>query len=596
MESKKEEIYLNGNGLVLDFETTNTQNGSALVAGNRMVLSAWGPIRANQRLVDIQHVFGSEYEQGRLLGDIKRADFLVAHNAKFELQWLVRCGVDIHEILVWDTMVADKVIRGNRMAPLTLDACCGRHGVGAKDVLGKALVHGGVSPQDVPSTVLAEYCRQDVRITAELFRRQLQFVIKENPSLLPVIYSRCLVTPVLADIEFNGMGVDKDRVNRLYEGYSARKAALDRVLFGICGDCNWDSRPQLASLLYGKLGFQELVDYRGNVKKTPAGSPKTDEKTLLNLEPTTDEQRSFLRAYKERASVSSALSKCLNILHAEVVAGKNVIHAEFHQVRTATGRLSSSGIDNGNGKIQFHNQPRQFKSLYCSSRKGWLIGECDSSQLEFRVAGVLTGDEQIKQDVADKIDVHAMSARMLKVSRQNAKEHTFKPLFGGSSGTKKERAYYEAFRQRYAVCFKKQTEWVHTVLESKKLQTPWGLTFYWPTVSVCPSGYVHHSSEIFNYPIQSFATAEIIPLALVLFWKEIRAAGLQMRIINTVHDSIVVELPPSEVEVFKALARRCMTDGVSQFIKDLYGIELNIPLDVEFKIGKHWGENEEENG
>ena len=92
--------YLKPKGyyIVLDFETTNKEKGSAVCEDNQLVLACWRVVQHDGSFVD-KHWFGGEYEQDELVQDIQGAQFVVAHNAKFELQWLRRCGIDLHKVL-----------------------------------------------------------------------------------------------------------------------------------------------------------------------------------------------------------------------------------------------------------------------------------------------------------------------------------------------------------------------------------------------------------------------------------------------------------------------------------------------------------------
>jgi DNA polymerase III epsilon subunit-like protein len=85
--------------IVLDFETTNEDKGSALNPDNSIVLSAWSTGN------NVNHKFGTEYELNELV-QMCEERLLIAHNAKFELQWLKRAGCELTSVVVWDTYVA----------------------------------------------------------------------------------------------------------------------------------------------------------------------------------------------------------------------------------------------------------------------------------------------------------------------------------------------------------------------------------------------------------------------------------------------------------------------------------------------------------
>ena len=112
--------YLQDDYICLDMETTNKSKGSALDKANNLVLACWTVVKDGVRTN--KHKFGDEYEQQELLDDIKNADFVVAHNAKFEAQWLKRCGKDLTEVLLYDAMLGQWVIDGNLKTEKNLDA------------------------------------------------------------------------------------------------------------------------------------------------------------------------------------------------------------------------------------------------------------------------------------------------------------------------------------------------------------------------------------------------------------------------------------------------------------------------------------------
>ena len=147
-------------------------------------------------------------------------------------------------------------------------------------------------------------------------------------------------------------------------------------------------------------------------------------------------------------------------------------------------------------------------------------------------------DEQGIKDICDpEFDAHCFTASELcqiplleilqgvregdktfKKMRQDAKADTFKPLYYGSSGTPAQQRYYAAWRERYCGINGMQKEWISEVQVTKRLITPYGLRFYWPWSRTSKSGYLNVSTAVCNYPVQGFATAEIMPIADVAHW------------------------------------------------------------------------------
>lgn len=236
--------------------------------------------------------------------------------------------------------------------------------------------------------------------------------------------------------------------------------------------------------------------------------------------------------------------------------------------------------------------------MFSARDSGSFIGETDGSSLEFRGAGHLGHDTAIRESILRAEDPHLFSASIIFKRPQSevqsdlrtaAKPYTFKPLYGGKSGTPDEVRYYKAFQAKYKELYDTQTGWTYEVLRSGKLVTPWGLVFYWPGTKMSRSGYIDNTTSIFNYPIQSFCTAEIIPISLVFMWQRAKAAGAKMLFVNTVHDSVVCEVPEEERELFHQLSKQAFMDDVYGYLINNYNINMTVPLGCEVKLGTHWG-------
>lgn len=579
------DVYRLGRWVAVDFETTNVDKGSALNPKNRIVLACWRTSEGKTR-----SVFAGEFELQELVDDINFADFMIAHNAKFELQWLRRCGLDLHNVLVYDTMLGEYVIGGNRWQhkALSLDAIAKRRwGLGKATIVSR-LIKAGVCPSTIAEGWLQEYCELDIDLTVRAYTDQLKDMA--GTKLLNVLYARCLLTPVLADIEQNGMKLDHDRVNKELDEAVRTHTGLMQKINTLAGGINLDSPLQLGNFLYDVLKTPELTKY-GRPVRTPTGRRATDAPSILQLRTTNARQRNFITLYKAAKSVSHDIGFYLKKFGDCCKSSDDgVLYAAFNQSNTRTHRLSSSGR---RYKVQLHNLQRHYKPLFTSRKKGWVIAEADEAQLEFRAAVHLGDDEQGRQDIKDKVDVHNATAAIIEVNRQDAKAHTFKPLYGGRSGTEKEVKYYEYFRKRYAGITATQQEWINTVLTTGELETPYGLRFYWPDTTMSSTGYISNTTSICNYPVQGFATGEIVPLAVVWMWHRVHAEGLQMYLINSIHDSIIAEAPESELSDFHRLAKQCLILDVYESLKAIYGVSLTVPLGCGVTSGDHWGAKNE---
>jgi len=588
------DVYKSDNYIVLDFETSNLEKGTATNEENSIVLSVW---KDNTKT----HVdWNDEYSLGGLVDQVEKCDFLICHNAKFELQWLRRCGLDLTKVVVLDTQIMEYCIQGNRKTRLTLDATAKRYGLGGKGDLVSTMIHSGICPSTIHRPWLLKYCIQDVDLTYKLYKAQLDWVMENNPKLLNVIYTRCLLTPVLADIEFNGICLDAERVNEEYETTSRRFQELSDELEDFAGGINWNSPIQVAEYLYNQLGFTEPKDRRGNPIRTAGGKPSASVSTLALLSPRNKRQRDFIGIYKERNKVKAQLTKNLEFFKGAIDERGGIFSASFNQTVTGTHRLSSSGRkvafarDGKSRSVQFQNLPRAYKRLFKARRDGWKVGEWDGAQLEFRVAAFLGKDTRAKQDIEDGVDVHQFTADTIGCSRQDAKADTFKPLYGGSSGSPAQQRYYRAFREKYHEVTTTQKGWVDEVVRTKELMTITGLVFYWPDTFISRSGYVQNNESIHNYPVQSFATADIIPISVVMQWHKMKAHEMESFMVNTIHDSTITEVHPDEIELYKEIAVQVSTVDVVKYLDGVYNIQFDVHLGTGIKIDDHWGEGIEE--
>lgn len=588
LENKEGLLSYEGNYVVLDFETTNLEKGDPLNPSNHLVMAAWycswnGVLR---------HSYGSEYDSRALLDDILRADFLVAHNAKFELQWLVRCGYVLGSHPVYDTLLGDYVIAGNRRFDLSLEGVARRYGLGGKVGLVNRLIEGGVCPSEIPRRWLVKYCRQDVELCHQIFLRQIQEL--RDKKLLHIQATRCLTTVALADIEMQGMPLEKDDVEAESKRVDSRYEALQAELDALSGGLNWNSPKQVAAYVYDKLGFGEVTRPNGELDRTDSGQPRTDEDTILKLRATGGSQEKFLEVYrqfvplKKQKQTLDKFKACCN--------DGGVLYGKLNQSVTQTHRLSSSGKRH---KVQLQNLDRNFKRFVVSNHPDYYVAEADGKQLEFRIAVDMGHDRTGLEDIRAKKDIHRFSGSVIfQLSedevkgevRTAAKPYTFKPLYGGNSGTDRELEYYAAFRRRYNGVYRTQKQWTLDVLARGQLTTPYGLRFYWPDTKMSRSGYISNTPSIFNYPVQGFATAEIIPLTVVYLWIRMKEKCPKSKLVNTVHDSIVAMVHKDEVEQFVDCCKAAFTIDVYRHLAVYYKYRMVVPLGTEIKIGKYWGD------
>ena len=301
-----------------------------------------------------------------------------------------------------------------------------------------------------------------------------------------------------------------------------------------------------------------------------------------------DDAVAFLSGVQRLSAVDTYLSSFVEGIRTHTKCD-NRLHVRLLQHRTATGRLSGADPN-------MQNMPRggtfPVKKVFVSRWEGGKIMEADFAQLEFRVAAYLGQDKKAMDEVATGFDVHAYTAKVIsdagqQTSRQDAKAHTFAPLYGASGygRTPAEAAYYSQFNDKYTGIAQWHKRLASEALNTGRISTPSGREFSFPDVVRRRNNTVSHFTQIKNYPVQSFATADIVPIALLHIDKELK--DLRSCIVNTVHDSIVIDVHPNEEHAVLSVI-----DSTNAKLKDLidkrWNVDFNVPLLLEAKIGPNW--------
>lgn len=270
------------------------------------------------------------------------------------------------------------------------------------------------------------------------------------------------------------------------------------------------------------------------------------------------------------------------------VGADDILHTSFMQTITATGRLSSQ-------RPNLHNQPRgttfPVKRCFTSRFEQGKLIETDFSTLEFCIAAELSRDAQAIRDVRERLDVHTRTANILTkagqpTDRQGAKPHTFKPLYGGLSGTGPEKVYYRSFlSDLYPDVGKWHEELCERAYNKQIISIPSGREYSFPGVVKFSNGSVSNSTQIKNYPVQGFATADIVPLVAVQLFRQIK--GRHSCIVNIVHDSIVIDTHPDEIEEILKINNEVFSK-VHEYVKEYFDYEMVVPIRFETKIGNNW--------
>lgn len=389
---------------------------------------------------------------------------------------------------------------------------------------------------------------------------------------------------VLAKMEENGVLVDTGALAGIGKEAEIELKALEAKAHELAGkDFAIRSRDQLETILFDELKLPVF-------KKTPKGGRSTDAESLEELATKHALPRVIIE-YREidklKGTYVEALPRC-------VVAETGRIHTRFQQTVAATGRLSSTDPNLQNIPIRTP-LGRRIRSTFIAP-PGFSIVSADYSQIELRVLAHLSDDPELIAAFSANEDVHAHTASLVfDVKKENvtadmrrqSKTINFGVIYGmGESALARqlgiERAeakkFIDAYFQRYAKVARFMSETVGAAHQGEAVRTLLGRRRFLPNLSSSNRGLRAEAERIAkNTPIQGTA-ADILKLAMVKIGAEGIVPGARM--ILTVHDELVFEVPDAKVTEAKEKIREAMSSAMP----------LKVPLLVEVGFGKNWNE------
>ncbi|AIQ51877.1 DNA polymerase I [Paenibacillus sp. FSL R7-0331] len=391
---------------------------------------------------------------------------------------------------------------------------------------------------------------------------------------------------ILADMEKQGIAVNKEELKELGKEFEAQIASLVTEIYEICGtEFNLNSPKQLGEILFVKLGLPV-------VKKTKTGY-STDAEVLEKLAPYHDVVRLILQ-YRTIAKLQSTY---VEGLLKEISEQTGKVHTFYRQTIAATGRLSSQFPNLQNIPIRLE-EGRKLRKIFVPSEPGWSILAADYSQIELRVLAHISGDERMKEAFLEDMDIHTKTAmdvfgvtadQVDSNMRRSAKAVNFGIVYGISDYglsqnlniPRKEAAQ---FIEQYKEVFNGVRQYmVDIVVEARKqgyVTTMLERRRYLPEINASNFNLRSFAERTaMNTPIQGTA-ADIIKLAMVHMDKALFERGLKSRMLLQVHDELVFEVPADELELMKELVPEVMAGALS----------LSVPLKAEVSYGSNWYE------
>jgi DNA polymerase-1 len=273
------------------------------------------------------------------------------------------------------------------------------------------------------------------------------------------------------------------------------------------------------------------------------------------------------------------------------------LHTNFNQTRTATGRLSSSDPNLQN--IPIKGEGREIRYAFVAP-PGSVLLAADYSQIDLRSLAHLSGDSALIEAFAKDQDIHTLTAvRLLNIKPENvtpdmrrfAKTVNFGVIYGMSGygleqATELNREEANKFIKSYFEQFPEVKQYFDRTREFARKKgyviTILGRRRYIPEINAS-NKMMRESAErmAINMPVQG-TSADIIKVAMVNLFNEIKARGMKSRMLLQVHDELIFEVPDDEVVKLSTLARELMTSAIS----------LKVPLKVDLKSGYNWGQME----
>jgi DNA polymerase-1 len=398
-------------------------------------------------------------------------------------------------------------------------------------------------------------------------------------------YQRCdlPLVPVLARMEAAGLRVDTNVLAGLAEELVEGIERLRAEIFDLAGtQFTIDSPKQLGEVLFDKLGLP-------TGRRTKTGW-STDAQVLTPLAPAFPIAAKVLE-YREMTKLKSTYVDALPRL----VAPDGRLHTTFNQTVAATGRLSSSNPNLQNIPVRTPLGQR-IRAAFVPAREGDLIVSADYSQIELRILAHLSEDESLVDAFTSGEDFHTeTAARVFAVPhdeltpehRRRAKAVNFGIVYGISShglseSLKVPRAEAQAMIDRYFSAYPKVREYLdRTVTEAHA--NGYAVTMYGRRRWIPELRSANHNLRSFgertamNHPMQGTA-ADIMKLAMIEVDRRMVAESFEARMVLQVHDELVFESPPDEVERLAEMVHAAM-EGV---------VTLSVPVDAHVSWGSDW--------
>ncbi|AUI85009.1 DNA polymerase I [Vibrio azureus] len=509
----------------------------------------------------------------------------VGQNLKYDASVLARYGIDMKGIK-HDTMLASYVYNSvggkhdmDSLALRFLQHSC----ISFEQIAGKG--KNQLTFNQIELDEASPYAAEDADVTLRLHNRL--FANIEQDEKLKTVYEEIEMplVPVLSRIERTGVLIDDMKLSAQSLEIAARLDELEQKAYEIAEqEFNMNSPKQLQALLFEKMGLPVI-------KKTPSGTPSTNEEVLQELAldyPLPKLILEYRGLAKLKSTYTDKLPKMIN-------PSTGRVHTSYHQAVTATGRLSSTDPNLQNIPIR-NEEGRRIRQAFVAPT-GYKILAVDYSQIELRIMAHLSGDQALLDAFRDGKDIHAATAAEImgvtidEVSseqRRRAKAVNFGLIYGMSAfGLAKQlgisrgeaQAYMDKYFERYPGVMQYMEDTRSAASEQGYVETIFGRRLHLPEIQ-SRNGMRRKAAEraAINAPMQGTA-ADIIKKAMLLVDQWIQEEGKgRVKLLMQVHDELVFEVEESSLSEIESKVQELMGSAA----------DLKVPLVAEAGHGDNW--------
>jgi len=546
----------------------------------------WGDSINEIAYIPLSHVSGQnlKWKEAReilkpILEDPSYPKYL--QNAKFDRLMFKAAGIELAGV-IFDTMIASYVIdpeASHKLDDLAMNLLQIRT-VSYKTLVGKQ--HKSIAEIAIPS--VAQYCGMDTYITYRIVP-----ILREKLTAVPKLWDlfqniEMPLEPILAAMEWCGIRIDKEYLGLFSQELEKDLETLAIAAYQQAGqEFNLNSPKQLSEILIELLGER----FTKKSRKSKTGY-STDVAVLNKLEG----EHPLIDTILENRTLAKLKSTYVDALPSLIQAKTGRVHTDFNQTVTATGRLSSSNPNLQNIPIRTAFSKRIRAGFIPET--DWILMAADYSQIELRILAHLSQEPELIRAFNAGEDVHRVTAQLLlekeevtSDERRLAKIINYGVIYGMGAQkfsrdigvpVKVAKQFIEKFNQRYERIFTYMQSVEADAERDGYVQTVLGRRRYFHGLNQI-GGYQKAAllRSAVNAPIQG-TSADIVKLAMLHVHEILQ--DYQARLLLQVHDELVFEVPPHEIDELQPKIKSAMESA----------LELSVKLEVDIHTGKNWME------